>query len=111
MLVHAVGRDDQTQTSARTKGDFGACSKLEGEAARACYRAEVGRELASVGAVGTPKILFSAPANGNEVTFADASSEAQPLLCALHTRVGVTDASIPSWVSWSEPIAQAAPVS
>jgi len=110
--VQIANRGDQTGSSVRAKGDFGACSKLEGDAARACYRAEMGRELSSVGATGSSTILFTAPADGKEITFATtASDEAQPLLCALHTRVGVTDANIPSWVGWSEPIAQAAPVS
>ena len=37
------------------------------------------------------------------VTFTDSRAGDQPLLCALHTRVGVTSDDVPAWLSWSEP--------
>jgi hypothetical protein len=46
------------------------------------------------------------------VTFASTEAQQQPeLLCELHERVGVTDEQVPSWLSWSEPLAKAAPAS
>jgi hypothetical protein len=104
VLVQLGGRTDRTVTASQ-KGDFGVCAKLEGDAARACYRTEVGRELASVGAVaGAPQTRFAAPADsGKVVTFTDPTNGDQPLLCALHTRVGVTSDDVPAWLSWSEP--------
>jgi 2-keto-3-deoxy-6-phosphogluconate aldolase len=94
-------------------GNFGVCSKTKGEAARACYSREVGRELAVVGAT-APEITIAAPAGTGEVTFSPVETQAQaqaPLLCELHERVGVTDAQVPSWLGWTEPLARAAPVS
>jgi hypothetical protein len=94
-------------------GEFGVCSKQRGEAARACYSREVGRELASVG-VAEPAVVFAAPSESTEVTYAEAdveTSQQDSLLCELHTRVGVTDEQVPSWVTWAEPLASAAPAS
>jgi hypothetical protein len=92
-------------------GNFGVCSKAKGEAARACYSREVGRELAVVGAT-TPQITISAPAGTGAVTFASVETQQQaPLLCELHERVGVTDQQVPSWLGWTEPLAKTAPVS
>ena len=84
-------------------GNFAVCAKLEGDAARACYDREVGRELSSVGGA-APNVSLSAPADSGEVTFT--SSEAtQPLLCDLHARVGVIDEQVPSWLGWTESLA------
>jgi hypothetical protein len=94
-------------------GNFNVCAKAKGEAARACYSREVGRELAVVGST-APEITFSAPAGTGAVTFASVETQAEaqgPLLCELHVRVGVTDAQVPSWLGWTEPLAQTAPVS
>jgi hypothetical protein len=93
-------------------GDVSGCARLKGDVARDCYSREVGRELVAVGATGAPRITFAAPAGtGTEVTFT-AAADTQPLLCDLHTRVGVVNADVPSWVEWTEPAAaQAAPVS
>lgn len=102
---------------AATGGDFGVCSKQTGEAARACYSREVGRELAAVGgaSASAPTITLVSPSDTpGEVTFTSADAQAaqqQPLLCDLHTRVGVTSEQVPSWLGWSEPLTQAAPVS
>ena len=43
-----VGRRSAATTPPRaaTGGNFGVCAKLKGDAARACYSREVGRELA-----------------------------------------------------------------
>jgi hypothetical protein len=94
-------------------GDFGVCAKQEGEAARTCYQREVGRELAAVGGDSSLTVSLVAPSDSDgEVTFASADVESAQnagLLCDLHTRVGVTNEQVPSWVSWTEP--QAAPVS
>jgi hypothetical protein len=109
LLYSVLERRDSPPRFA-TGGDFSVCSKQRGEAARACYSREVGRELAAVGVV-EPSISFAAPAGSStEVTFAEAdveTSQQDSLLCDLHTRVGVTDEQVPSWVAWSEPLASA----
>jgi hypothetical protein len=94
-LAMAERRDREP---AATTGNVRPCAELKRAAARACYRREVGAQLAAVG--GAPRAVFSAPAD-NAVTFA--AEDAQGLLCDLHTRVGVTDTARASWVSWSEP--------
>jgi hypothetical protein len=113
LLYTALERRDDSPRAA-TGGDFGVCAKQEGDAARACYSREAGRELASV-AGSAPAITLVAPADSSgEVTFTSADAEAaqqQPLLCDLHARVGVTDQQVPSWLGWTEPLAEAAPVS
>jgi hypothetical protein len=114
LLWSVVQRRDAAQPVSRG-GNFGVCSKAKGEAARACYRREVGRELAVVGAT-APEITIAAPAGTGQVAFASIATQAQaeaqaPLLCDLHTRVGVTDAQVPSWLGWTEPLAAAAPIS
>ena len=89
--------------------------KQHGDAARACYSREVGRELAAVGGVRRRRVTFAGALRRiGEVTFAAAdveTAQAGPLLCDLHARVGVTDEQVPSWLGWTEPLAQAAPVS
>ena len=94
-------RSDETSVAAAPGGNVGLCTNLEGDAARACYAREVGRELAAAGgSAGTPQAVFAAPADtANVVTFAAQDSSAA-LLCELHIRVGVTDESKPSWTSW-----------
>jgi hypothetical protein len=113
LLYSVLERRDAPQRFA-TGGDFSVCSKQRGEAARTCYSREVGRELAAVG-VAQPAITFAAPAGSStEVTFAEAdveTSQQDSLLCELHTRVGVTNEQVPSWVTWAEPLASAAPAS
>jgi hypothetical protein len=112
LCYSALERRD-TPSRAATGGDFGLCSKQQGDAARACYSREVGRELAAVGG-SAPAITLEAPSgSASEVTFTSAEAEAaqQPLLCDLHARVGVTDEQVPSWLGWTEPLAEAAPVS
>jgi hypothetical protein len=113
LLYSVFERRDAPQRFA-TGGEFNVCSKQRGDAARACYSREVGRELAAVG-VAEPSISFAAPAGSStEVTFAEAdveTSQQDSLLCDLHTRVGVTDEQVPSWVTWAEPLASAAPAS
>jgi hypothetical protein len=110
LLWSVVQRRDDPQTAA-AGGNVGACSNVKGEAASACYRREVGRELAVVGTT-QPEITFAAPAGTGEVTFASAGTEQeQPLLCDLHARVGVIDAQVPSWLGWTEPLTQTAPAS
>ena len=85
-------------------GNFGACARLEGDAARACYSREVGRELAAVGGSGAPRSLRGAGGRG-EVTFTSRRRGTPPLLCDLHARVGVVDPQVPSWLGWTEPLA------
>jgi hypothetical protein len=108
VLVLIGDRGDRTVTTSQN-ADFGVCAKLKGDAARSCYQAEVGRELASVGAAtGTAGIRLTAPADSKQVvTFTDPTTGEQPLLCALHTRVGVTSDDVPAWLAWSEPAAPA----
>ena len=111
-LLYSVLERRDSPSPFATGGDFGLCSKQRGESARGCYRREVGRELAAVGS-GAPTITLLAPSGtSTEVTFAEAdveTSQQEDLLCDLHTRVGVTNERVPSWLAWSEP--QAAPVS
>ena len=113
-LFYSVLERRDGSPRAATGGDFGVCAKQEGDAARACYSREVGRELASVGG-SAPAITLVAPADSSgKVTFTSADAEAaqqQPLLCELHARVGVTDQQVPSWLGWTEPLAETAPVS
>ena len=100
VLVTVLQRRDDSRP---VGGNFAACVKLEGDAARACYNREVGRELSSVG-VAAPNITLAAPAGTGEVTFSSADVAAQPLLCELHARVGVVDEQVPSWLGWTEPL-------
>jgi len=102
VLAVLISRDEESSTFAVSGGNVGVCTDLEGDAARACYAREVGRELASVG--GAPQPVFSAPADGTStVTFASAASadSSAALLCELHIRAGVTDESKPNWTSWA----------
>ena len=82
-------------------GNVGSCLKLKGDAARACYSREVGKQLAAAG--GAPRAVFAAAADPGAVTFVSDDTQGAELLCPLHTRVGVTDENRPSWVSWTEP--------
>jgi hypothetical protein len=110
LLWSVVQRRDAPQPVS-TGGSFGVCAKVKGEAARACYSREVGRELALVGST-APEITIGAPAGTSVVTFASVETQQPPpLLCELHERVGVTDAQVPSWLGWTEPLARTAPVS
>jgi hypothetical protein len=88
------------EPAAAAGGDVASCVQLTGDAARACYRREVGAELSAIGA-SAPRAVFAADTSG-EVTFAADDSAA--LLCDLHLRVGVTDESKPSWTGWAEPL-------
>ena len=97
LLSVAQRRDEPAAASG---GNVNQCAQLKGDAARACYSREVGRELASLGA--TPRAVFAPEASGS-VTFA-AAADSAALLCDLHLRVGVTDESKPSWVGWAEPL-------
>lgn len=85
-------------------GNFAVCAKLKGEAARACYDREVGRELASVGGA-EPNVTLEAPSGAPAVTFTSSEVPTEPLLCDLHARVGVVDEQVPSWLGWTEPLA------
>ncbi len=108
LLVWALARRDAS-TPTFAGGNVSVCAKLEGDAARACYGREVGRELAAVGGA-APNITFAAPSGSGEVTFTSVEL-ADPLLCDLHARVGVIDAQVPSWLGWTESLAPATPVS
>jgi hypothetical protein len=112
MFFSVLERRD-TPSRSGMGGDFSVCSKQEGDAARACYSREVGRELAVVGGSAPAVTLVAPSGSASEVTFTTAGVEAaqEPLLCDLHVRVGVTDEQVPSWLGWSEPLAEAAPVS
>ena len=104
-----------TSPRAATGGDFGAVL----EAARATRRGRVTavRSAASWRASAAPRrpiTLVGAVGLRREVTFASAdveTSQQDSLLCDLHTRVGVTNEQVPSWLAWTEPLAEAAPVS
>jgi uncharacterized protein (DUF697 family) len=101
-LVLAFGRSDGSSAEAVSpRGNVSACTALTGEAARACYAREVGRELAALGGStgGAPRAL--AAATTNTVTFAAGGDTSAALLCDLHLRVGVTDLEKASWTSWS----------
>jgi hypothetical protein len=111
-LLYSVAQRRDAPSRAATGGDFGVCAKQQGDAARACYSREVGRELAAVGG-SRSAVTFAAPSGTGEVTFTSVEAEtaSQPLLCDLHTRVGVTDEQVPSWLGWTERLAEAAPAS
>ncbi|HEX6025772.1 MAG TPA: hypothetical protein VFZ00_27525 [Solirubrobacter sp.] len=106
ILVSVADRRDR-RAAAPLGGDFGACAKLEGDAARQCYRREVGRELQAVGGA-VQQVTFAAPADTGEVTLTSLEGT-EPLLCDLHARVGVVDAQIPSWLGWTEPLVESPP--
>jgi hypothetical protein len=108
ILVSVADRRDR-RASASRNGDFGACAKLEGDAARVCYRREVGRELQAVGGGGGPQLTFSAPTVTTTQVTLTSIEGAQPLLCDLHARVGVIDEQVPSWLGWTEPLVETAP--
>ena len=113
-LFYSVLERRDTASRSATGGDFGVCSKQQGDAARACYSREVGRELATVGGSVAAVTLVAPSGSEGQVTFAAAdveTSQQDPLLCDLHARVGVTDEQVPSWLGWTEPLAEAAPVS
>jgi len=103
LLFLILERRDGT-AAAVSGGNFRTCSQLEGDAARACYKREVGRELAAIGSTSGQRAVFVAPSDGS-VTFATAATAdtSAALLCDLHIRAGNVDASTPSWVSWNEP--------
>jgi hypothetical protein len=113
-LFYSVVERGDTPSRAATGGDFGVCAKQQGDQARACYSREVGRELATVGGSTGAVTLVVPSGSTGEVTFTSAdveTSQQDSLLCDLHTRVGVTSDQVPSWLSWSEPLAEAAPAS
>jgi hypothetical protein len=107
ILVSVADRRDR-RAFAPPGGDFGACAKLEGDAARVCYSREVGRELQAVGGGSGPQITFAAPSDSSQVTLSSLEGT-EPLLCDLHARVGVVDAQVPSWLGWNEPLVASAP--
>ena len=98
-------RDRRAETP--PNGDFGACARLEGDVARACYSREVGRELQAVG--GKPQLTFAAPADAATQVTLTSIEGPQPLLCDLHARVGVSNAQVPGWLGWNEPLVETAP--
>jgi hypothetical protein len=98
-----VQRRDEPAAAAAAGGNVGQCAQLAGEAARACYSREVGRELASLGAA-APRAVFAAETSGSVTFTAAAQADSAALLCDLHLRVGVTDESKPSWTTWAEPL-------
>jgi hypothetical protein len=110
VVLVVFGNRDDRRAAAPAQGSFATCAELEGDAARACYSREVGRELAAVGGGSGPQITFAAPAGSTEVTLTSVAA-AQPLLCELHLRVGVVDAQVPSWLGWTEPLVANAPSS
>jgi len=102
VLVQLGHRSGQTVVATK-KHDFGVCSKLSGDAARSCYESENGRELSAAGGVVVAGIALAAPADSRRVvTFTSNTVGDRPLLCALHTRLGVTSDDVPGWLSWSE---------
>jgi hypothetical protein len=103
LLVAAISRRDETPQRLSTGGDFSVCRSQEGDAARACYTREVGRELAVVGGTAA-KVTW---AGTGEVTFTSTAEGSEPLLCDLHARVGVVDEQVPSWLGWAAPLAAA----
>ena len=71
LFYSVLERRDAPSRSA-TGGDFGVCSKQQGDAARACYSREVGRELATVGGSSSPTSLltYSGPVSNDPVAVA-----------------------------------------
>ena len=110
LIIMSVADRRDRRGAAPEGGGFGACAKLEGDAARACYSREVGRELQAVGGSSGPQITFAAPADSSQVTLTSLEGT-EPLLCDLHARVGVVNAQVPSWLGWTEPLVASAPQS
>jgi hypothetical protein len=105
VVMVQLGHRSGHTVAVNKKDDFGLCSKLSGDEARSCYESEKGRELSAVGGVaGVAGIALAAPADARRiVTFTSNTIGDRPLLCALHTRLGVTSDDIPGWVSSSVP--------
>src|SRR4051812_4694826 len=66
---------------ARTGGDASRCARLSGDAARRCYRSEVGADLAALS--GGKRILNGTPA------FVSTEDRSVAFVCDLHARIGV----------------------
>src|SRR4051794_41573089 len=97
LLWVAERRDAPAQASAG--GNVRTCVELKGDAARACYRREVSRDLAAVGGT-TPRAFFKAQTGA--VSFTAAADTGADLLCDLHTRVGVTATNRAGWTEWAQ---------
>ena len=106
MILTSVADRRDRRAETPPNGDFGACARLEGDVARACYSREVGRELQAVG--GKPQLTFAAPADAATQVTLTSIEGPQPLLCDLHARVGVAMRG-PGWLGWTEPIVGTAP--
>ena len=107
--ARSLQRRDDAAARGRAAANFSVCAELKGDAARACYSREVGRELAAVGGGAAPasRSWRRRTRRRGDVHLADAEA-AQPLLCDLHARVGVTDEQVPSWLGWTEPLRERA---
>jgi hypothetical protein len=100
LLSVLLRRDDDPRPA--LGGNPTACATLKGDQARACYRREVSRELATIGGA-TPNVSLVAPSGSGQVTFTSTTTQTNtPLLCDLHARVGVLDEQTPSWLGWTE---------
>ena len=89
VLVAVLQRRDDPRP---VGGNFAACVKLEGHAARACYNREVGREQSPIG-VAAPNITLAAPAGTGEVTFTSADAARRSRCCASSTRASAWSTS------------------
>lgn len=91
--------------SSELTGGVRLCVDQQGGVARDCDRRQAGRTFTAL-AGAAPATTLIAPAGTGEVTFTsiEALRANDPLLCDLHTRVGVVDESVPAWIGWTEPL-------
>ena len=66
---------------ARTGGNVSRCARLSGDAARTCYRSEVGADLAALSGGKRPA--------GGTPAFVSTEDRSVAFVCDLHTRIGV----------------------
>ena len=102
LIAGAIGlfiavQPEAAQT-AQPVGDAAICADLRGDAARACYRREIGAQLAR-----NAGREFDDAATTASVEFAVTTGD-DALLCDLHARVGSLDPQAPSWLGWTTPL-------
>jgi hypothetical protein len=74
------GEGGPAPAGARAGGDAGRCAPLAGDAARTCYRSEVGADLAA---------LSGHRPGAGTTTFVSTADGTVAFVCDLHARIGV----------------------
>ena len=86
-LLSVAQRRDEPAAAA--EANVSQCAQLKGDAARACYSREVGRELASMGARRARSFARRRTRRPGDVRRRHRRRDSAALLCDLHLRVGV----------------------